>query len=129
MLEEIRNAPAWKPTKPWADWQAERDARLHRFINEQLYPYSPFYRRLFDRNKLDPKSIRTIADLRRVPFTTKVDIAPTADNPTRHLDLVLQPDAEKIRAFAPKSKLLGLALTRLLHGVEAAEQYSGEDRL
>ncbi len=122
MLEEIRDAPVWKPTKPWADWQAERDARLHRFINEQLYPYSPFYRRLFDRNKLDPKSIRTIADLRRIPFTTKVDIAPTADNPTRHLDLVLQPDAEKIRAFAPKSKLLGLALTRLLHGAKAAEQ-------
>ncbi len=120
MLDEIRDAPPWKPTRPWPDWQAERNARLHRHINEQLYPYSPFYRRLFDTNKIDPRSIRTLDDLRRIPFTTKMDIAPTADNPTRHLDLILQPDLEKIRRYAPKTKLLDLALTRLLHGADAA---------
>ena len=120
MLDEIRDAPDWKPTRPWSDWQAERNARLHRHINEQLYPYSPFYRRLFDANKIDPKSIRTVDDLRRIPFTTKTDIAPTGDNATRHLDLVLQPDLEKIRRFAPKTKLIDLALTRLLRGADAA---------
>lgn len=122
MLDEIRSAAPWHPTRPWKDWQAERNALLHRFINEQLYPYSPFYRRLFDANKIDPHSIRTTDDLRRIPFTTKHDIAPTADNPTRHLDLVLQPDAEKIRRYAPKTKLLQLALTRLLRGAQAATQ-------
>ena len=106
--------------RPWADWQGERNARLHRFINEQLYPYSPFYRRLFDAHKIDPQKIRTLGDLRRVPFTTKVDIAPTADNPSRHLDLVLQPDIEKIRRFAPKTKLLELGLIKLTRGDAAA---------
>ncbi len=119
VLEAIRSAPVWKPTKAWSEWSAERNSRLHRFINEQLYPYSPFYRRLFDANKLDPKSIRTLDDLRRIPFTTKGDIAPTADNPTRHLDLVLQPDAEKIRAFAPKSELLRLAWLKMTRGDQA----------
>jgi phenylacetate-CoA ligase len=120
VLDEIRKAPKWKPIKPWIDWQPERNARLHRFVNEQLYPYSPFYRRLFDANKIDPRSIRTLDDLQRIPFTTKHDIAPTADNPTRHLDLVLQPDVEKIRKYAPKGKLLQLGLTRLMRGPQAA---------
>jgi phenylacetate-CoA ligase len=119
LLEKIRDAPVWKPTRPWADWQAERNARLHRFINEQLYPYSPYYRRVFDEHKVDPKSVLTLDDLRRLPFTTKKDIAPTAEDPTRHLALVLQPDAEKIRRFAPKSKLLKLAWLKLTGGNEA----------
>jgi len=95
---------------------------MHRFVNEQLYPYSAFYRRLFDENKIDPRSIRTVDDLRRVPFTTKRDIAPTADNPTRHLDLVLHPDLEKLRQFAPKGKLIDLLWTKLIAGDAAAER-------
>ena len=119
MRHKIRSSPFWKPTRPWADWRAERDARLHRFICEQLYPYSPYYRRIFDANNIDPDSIRTIDDLRRIPFTTKQDVAPTAEDPTRYLALVLQPDAAKMRAHAPKSKLLELAWTKMTRG-EAA---------
>lgn len=122
MLETIHRTPYWMPRRPWADWHSEQGARLHRFINEQLYPYSPFYRRLFDANKIDPRSIKSVEDLRRIPFTTKKDIAPTADNPTRHLDLVLQPDMEKLRKYAPKSTLLKLLWTRMLHGDAAAKE-------
>ena len=122
MLEKIHRSPYWKPTRPWADWRFERGARLHRFVNEQLYPYSPFYRRLFDANKIDPRSIRSVDDLRRIPFTAKKDIAPTAEHPTRHLDLVLQPDAEKMRAFAPKPRLAALVATRALRGDTAARE-------
>jgi phenylacetate-CoA ligase len=120
LATDVRTLPEWRPTRPWRDWQPERNARLHHFINEQLYPYSPFYRRLFDSNKIDPRSIRTLDDLRRIPFTTKKDVAPTADNATRHLDLVLQPDLAKLRQFAPKSKLLDLAWTKLTAGDAAA---------
>ena len=122
MLEDVHRSPYWKPMRPWADWHAERGARLHRFINEQLYPYSPFYRRLFDEHKVDPHSIRTVDDLRRIPFTTKHDIAPTADNPSRHLDIVLQPDMEKLRKYAPKSRLAQLLLTRMVHDEETARE-------
>lgn len=110
------------PTRPWADWRAERDARLHRFVNEQLYPYSPFYRRLFDQHRIDPRSIRTVDDLRRIPFTVKKDIAPTAEEPSRHLDLVLTPDLEKLRRYAPKAKLLRLLWARMRHGDAAARE-------
>src|ERR1700757_3488732 len=122
MLERVHRAPYWKPMRPWADWHAERGARLRRFIDEQLYPYSPFYRRLFDEHKIDPRSIRSVDDLRRIPFTTKKDIAPTAEHPTRHLDVVLQPDMEKLRKYAPKSKLLQLLLVRAIHGDATAKE-------
>jgi phenylacetate-CoA ligase len=122
MLESIYRTPFWKPTRPWQQWKSEQGRRLNRFINEQLYPYSPFYRRLFDEHKIDPRTIRTVADLRRLPFTAKKDIAPTADSPVRHLDFVLQPDLEKLRKFAPKSTLLRLLLLRMRHGDEAARE-------
>jgi len=48
VLEAIRRLPPWRPIRAWAEWQPERDALLRRFIGEQLYPFSPFYRRLFD---------------------------------------------------------------------------------
>lgn len=122
MLERVHSAPYWQPVRPWADRQTERGARLHRFVNEQLYPYSPFYRRLFDANKIDPRSIRTVDDLRRIPFTTKHDIAPTAGDASRHLDIVLQPDLEKLRRYASKATLARLVATRTLHGDDAARE-------
>src|SRR5580704_10540580 len=116
LATDVRTYPEWRPTRPWREWLLERNARLHRFINEQLYPYSPFYRRLFDANKIDPRSIRTVDDMRRIPFTTKRDIAPTAENATRHLDFVLHPDLEKFRRFAPKTKLAELLWTKMTAG-------------
>src|ERR1700687_2864113 len=94
MLEKIHRTAYWMPRRPWADWQSERGARLHRFINEQLYPFSPFYRRLFDEHHINPRKIRSINDLRHIPFTSKKDIAPTPDNPARPVELVLVPTEE-----------------------------------
>ena len=98
VLEALRSQPVWRPTRPWKEWQAERDALLSRFINEQVYPYSAFYRRVFDEHRIDPRKIRSVDDLRRLPFTAKADIVPTPENPTRALDLVLRPDKEAIAA-------------------------------
>lgn len=120
VLENLRSQPRWQPMRPWADWAAERDALLHRFVNEQLYPFSPFYRRLFDSNKIDPRKIRTLADLRHLPLVSKKDIAPTAENPAKPLELVLQPDEQSVRRYGSKRMLMRLALTRLRQGAEAA---------
>lgn len=116
MLEAIRSLPPWRPVRAWTDWQAERDALLRRLISEQLYPYSPFYRRLFDEHKIDPQRIRGVADLRHLPLTSKKDIAPTADDPTRHLALVLQPSAEAIGAYGSWPLKTRLWLDTLRHG-------------
>ncbi|HXW50533.1 MAG TPA: AMP-binding protein [Candidatus Acidoferrales bacterium] len=122
MLENLRAAPEWRPTRPWKEWEAERDLLLHRFVNEQLYPYSPFYRRLFDAHKIKPSSIRRIADLRQLPFTTKHDIAPTPDQPARPLDFVLQPTEDAIRHAAPKAVAARLLFERLRSGAAAVQR-------
>jgi len=121
VLEALRSQPVWHPTRRWKDWQAERDDQLHRFINEQLYPFSPFYRRLFDEHHINPRKIRSIKDLRHVPFTSKRDIAPTPDNPTRPIDLMLAPNEESIRKYAPASVTTKLMFERLRYGSKAVK--------
>jgi phenylacetate-CoA ligase len=95
---------------------------LRRFISEQIYPYSPFYRRLFDDHRIKPRHIRGIADLRNIPFTTKHDIAPTADDSLRPLQLMLRPDEQSIRRYAPTSVALKLLVERMRYGAASVQQ-------
>ena len=45
--------------------------------------HSPFYRRLLRAARVDPAAIRTLDDLRRLPFTTKEDLQTTSSNARR----------------------------------------------
>lgn len=85
-----------------------QNARLRAFVREQLYPFSPHYRRLFDENRIDPAKIRTVEDLHSLPFTTKKDLLPTDAAPNKFRDFVLQPDKEKIQKHWPLNKKLPL---------------------
>jgi phenylacetate-CoA ligase len=122
VLERLRASPVWRPTRPWREWEAERDLLLHRFITEQVYPFSPFYRKLFDAHGVKPSSIRGVRDLRHLPFTTKHDIAPTPDHPTQALDLILQPSEDAIRHAAPKGVAARLLFERLRRGAPAVHE-------
>ncbi|OGW84390.1 MAG: hypothetical protein A2987_02180 [Omnitrophica bacterium RIFCSPLOWO2_01_FULL_45_10] len=104
--------------KPWPELKAKQNTKLHHFITRHLYPFSPYYRRLFDKNKIRPDSIRKVEDLRRIPFTSKKDFVGLAkeDVTKRNLDFVLQPNAELIRKFLPKAELIKYSLTRFLKG-------------
>lgn len=74
-----------------------QEQHLVRFLREQVYPYSPFYRELLDYQKIKPGVIRTIRDMSSIPFTTKADIAPLPEDPEIPFSLVLQPTRERIR--------------------------------
>lgn len=77
---------------------------LRKFVRHQL-PYSPFYREQFRALNVKFSSIRTVADLQRLPFTTKKDIAPTDDQPAKPRDFILQPDEHLIKKYASKKML------------------------
>ncbi|MEI7999228.1 MAG: AMP-binding protein [Candidatus Omnitrophota bacterium] len=97
-----------------------QNKQLHHFINTHVYPFSSHYRQLFDEHKINPKHIRTIADLKHLPFTNKLNLV-AQDNPQKFRDFILQPDQAKIRRYWPKEKLLKLALQSLFKGKEYLE--------
>jgi len=93
-----------------------QNKKLAYFVNHYLYPFSPHYQRLFDQHKIDPKSIHTIEDLKRIPLTSKLDFIATDDQPEKFKDFVLQPDKAKIRKYWPMLKTIPLMLTSLARG-------------
>lgn len=82
---------------PVAEIKERQGRKLHQFLAKRVYPYCPYYRRVFDEHGLNPDQFRTLGDLRHLPFTTKQDIAPTADNPDRYRDFIIQPSPKQIR--------------------------------
>ncbi len=50
--------------------------RLSDYIRDVLYPYHPYYRKLFKDNGIKPSDIRTPADLSKIPVTYKDDYRP-----------------------------------------------------
>ena len=104
--------------RPWPELKLLQEEKLRRFITGQLYPFSPHYRRLFDENGIKPDSIRTVEDLRRLPFTSKQDFrdALEKDPAKGTLAFCLQPDKDTIKKYLPKMELVKLMLSRALKG-------------
>lgn len=72
--------------------RAAQGRRLHRYLRDSVLPFSLHYKNLFAEHGLAAADIRTLDDLRKIPFTSKEDLLPTEDNPRRTLDFVLKPD-------------------------------------
>lgn len=108
---------SWKGITRLSDEQIKslQDRRLHSFINTQVYPFSPYYRKLFDEKKIDPQSIRTKQDLSRIPLISKNDLI-DGNNSQRFQDFILHPDKVTISRYWPKTRLLGMAATSLVQG-------------
>jgi len=100
----------------WKDWdrldpatiRERQGAMLHRFLKRQVLKYSPLYMELFKREGLTADDIRSVSDLRKIPFTSKADIAPTAEMPARPRRLILQPDPDTYSSTIGLGKKLGL---------------------
>lgn len=104
-----------------AEQRAWQDHLLRRFVREQLYPFSPWYRAVFDHAGVRPEQIRTVDDLRRLPLSQKRDLLPTAEDPQRFRRFLLQPDVASLRAAWPLWRKVPLALRKWLHGLEAVK--------
>jgi len=87
-----------------------QDALLARYVREELYPFSAHYRRVFDEAGVDPRSIRSVDDLRRLPFTTKQDLLEAQADPKTKTDFVLIPSPKRIRAHWPFMRKLALVV-------------------
>lgn len=109
-----------KTPNPWSsrlpslrNWQL---ARLRDYLSDTVLPFSAHYGRLFARERLTPERLRTVDDLRRIPFTTKSDFLPGSDGNDPVRDFVLVPD----RAIL--SRRPATILRALLRGKAAVAQ-------
>ncbi|PKQ28537.1 MAG: hypothetical protein CVT63_02350 [Candidatus Anoxymicrobium japonicum] len=60
-----------------ADEQREASfRRLTKYIEEVIYPYHPYYRKMFQENGIKPSDIRKPSDLLKIPVTNKDDYRP-----------------------------------------------------
>ena len=107
---------------PLRELREIQNRKLRNFISCQVYPFSPYYRRLFDRHKIKPAHIKTIEDLRIIPFTQKEDFLPSKDNPGSFLDFILQPQEGLIKKYWRKDKLLRMILLKFIRGKEYLKQ-------
>ena len=82
---------------------------LRRYLREIVLPFSPHYRDLFREHGLTADSITQIADLRRIPFTTKSDLLNSPEHPQRAKEFIIAPDP---RALARRPNTILRALVR-----------------
>ena len=118
-MQEFMN---WKTLShmPRREYEELQNRKLRAFLRYQIFPYHPYYKRLFRAKGIDVYDIKTTDDLQKIPFTSKGDIAPTADDPRKYTDFVLQPDETSLKKYAPKTKLFKMLLKGLLRGKDAA---------
>ena len=78
-----------------------QELQLKKFKGQMRYVYerSPFYRRKFDGAGIKPDDIRTLDDIRHVPFTVKEELRESqAENPPWG-DFLCVPPEDGVRAF------------------------------
>lgn len=86
----------WDTLAP-AELRQRQEAKLHRYIRDHAARFSKYYREVFAANGIRPDAIRTMEDLQRIPFTSKLDLLTTPEHPDRVKDFLLMPDEVVLR--------------------------------
>ena len=111
----------WKELEhlPGKEQRALQNELLKQFVQKRLYPFSAYYRALFDETGIDPKQIRCVEDLARLPLTSKKDLLPSEEDPERSRRMVLAPDKDLIDQHWGLLDRLPLLLKALTKGKAA----------
>lgn len=72
-------------------------AKLRDYLRRVVLPFSSHYREMFQEQGLTADSIRSLEDLQRLPFTSKLDLLNTPDHPQRAREFVVVPDPAVLR--------------------------------
>src|SRR5271154_2904494 len=65
---------------------------LRNYLLHTVLPFSAHYQKLFKARGIDAASIHSMEDLAKIPFTTKVDLLSTPEEPDKMRDFLLIPD-------------------------------------
>jgi phenylacetate-coenzyme A ligase PaaK-like adenylate-forming protein len=89
-------------------------ALLRKHLRQKIMPFHPHYRKMLA--DVDIDSLQSYDDMKLIPFSSKSDIAPTADAPDRPKNFVLQPDQDSIRKVLSPMQKAAMMWTALRHG-------------
>lgn len=115
----------------WDTWTIEKQrsyqlSRLKDFLSNQIVQFSPYYSRLYKEGKFPIEKIRTLYDLKHLPFTLKEDMVPTEDNPTKPREFILQPDPDTVSSKLTGKRKLELVAGKLIRGKSPKTQILDE---
>jgi len=125
-----RYSPKGSLTRDWAHpdlarLEEQQMALLRRHLKQKILPFHPHYReKLAD---LDIDSLQGYSDMQKIPFSSKIDIAPTAESPDRPKSFVLQPDQESIRKVLSPTQKAALLWTAIRHGKDEVRKRLGTE--
>jgi len=66
--------------------------KLRHYLRDVVLPFSPHYHEIFSELGLNADSIRSLADLEKIPFTTKADLLNSPEHPQRAREFIITPD-------------------------------------
>ncbi len=95
--------------------RARQNKTLRKFIRKQVIPHCAHYRKVFREAGIDAGEVRELADLAKLPFTSKADLA-SAVVEERIREFLILPDPKVLRrqpANVMRALLTGPAGTRL----------------
>lgn len=119
-------ARAWDRLDPRTTVRMQ-EMLLRSFVRRFLYPFSPFYRRLFDEHDIKPKQIKGLRDLERIPPVSARDFDSVPEDDWRPFRALLRPDEHSLKRSAHRGLLRRVAKEKLLRGDEAAERLLAEE--
>jgi phenylacetate-CoA ligase len=97
------------------DQRRVQNENLHHFLTEVVSPFSPYYKKVFAEHKIDPRRIKTVTDLRHLPFTSKAELLPTSEQPEKFREFIITPD---ITVLKHRPRVVAEALLRGRSAVE-----------
>ncbi|MGH9195578.1 MAG: AMP-binding protein, partial [Acidimicrobiia bacterium] len=92
------------------------DRGLRRQIRHQLFPYSPFYRRVLDETGITAHGFGGASDLRQMPLITREQFAQTSG------DFILRAPETSIQRRGPARQVSQVVVNKLLRGVAGADR-------
>ena len=119
-------ARAWDRLDPRAAARMQ-EMLLASFVRRFLYPFSPFYRKLFDEHGINPKQIKGLRDLERIPLVSAKDFDSLPEDQWRPFRALLRPDERTLKRSAHRRLLRRVAREKLFHGDQAAERLLAEE--
>jgi phenylacetate-CoA ligase len=91
------------------------DRRLRRQVRFQLYAFSPRYRRMLDELGIQEKGFGGVADLSKIPFTSRRDLAAAPG------EFVLKTTEQSVQRWGSGSQLASVFVGKLFRGIELAD--------